>query len=102
MKRPDRSSQAAGPTTVDLAKRLSQQRIDPLIEESPDLRALVPPSRSRDAWNMILGKRFPGGQLILTGANSAAGLRSMPARWPIRRKSDRPKIAKPYFFLVEK
>ena len=27
--------------TVDLAKRLSQQRIDPLIEESPDLRALV-------------------------------------------------------------
>ena len=67
--------------TVDLAKRLSQQRIDPLIEESPDLRALVLPSRSRDAGNTILGKRFPGGQLILTGANSAVGLRSMPARW---------------------
>ena len=66
--------------TVDLAKRLSQQRIDPLIEESPDLRALVLPSRSRDAGNTILGKRFPGGQLILTGANSAVGLRSMPAR----------------------
>ena len=102
MGRPDRSGHAAGPTTVDLAKRLSQQRIDPLIEESPDLRALVPPSRSRDAGNTILGKRFPGGQLILTGANSAAGLRSVPARWPIRQKSDRPKIAKPYFFLVEK
>jgi phage terminase large subunit GpA-like protein len=67
--------------TVDLAKRLSQQRIDPLIEESPDLRALVLPSRSRDAGNTILGKRFPGGQLILTGANSAVGLLSMPARW---------------------
>lgn len=67
--------------TVDLAKRLSQQRIDPLIEESPDLRALVLPSRSRDAGNTVLGKRFPGGQLILTGANSAVGLRSMPARW---------------------
>jgi len=67
--------------TVDLAKRLSQQRIDPLIEESPDLRALVLPSRSRDAGNTSLGKRFPGGQLILTGANSAVGLRSMPARW---------------------
>lgn len=67
--------------TVDLAKRLSQQRIDPLIEESPELRALVMPSRSRDSGNTILCKRFPGGQLILTGANSAVGLRSMPARW---------------------
>ncbi len=67
--------------TVDLAKRLSQQRIDPLIEESPELRELVLPSRSRDSGNTILGKRFPGGQLILTGANSAVGLRSMPARW---------------------
>ncbi len=67
--------------TVDLAKRLSQQRIDPLIEESPELRELVMPTRARDSGNTILGKRFPGGQLILTGANSAVGLRSMPARW---------------------
>lgn len=67
--------------TVDLAKRLSQQRIDPLIEDSPALRELVMPSRSRDSGNTILAKRFPGGQLILTGANSAVGLRSMPARW---------------------
>lgn len=67
--------------TVDLAKRLSQQRIDPLINDSPALRELVAPSRARDSGNTILGKRFPGGQLILTGANSAVGLRSMPARW---------------------
>jgi phage terminase large subunit GpA-like protein len=71
---------AVQPTT-DLAKRLSQQRIDPLIEESPDLRALIMPSRSRDSGNTVLGKRFPGGVLLLTGANSAVGLRSMPARW---------------------
>jgi phage terminase large subunit GpA-like protein len=67
--------------TVDLAKRLSQQRINPLVEESPELRALIMPSRSRDSGNTILAKQFPGGQLILTGANSAVGLRSMPARW---------------------
>lgn len=71
---------AVQPTT-DLAKRLSQQRIDPLIEESPDLRELVAPSRSRDSGNTVLGKRFPGGVLLLTGANSAVGLRSMPARF---------------------
>lgn len=67
--------------TVDLAKRLSQQRIDPLIEDSPTLRELVSPNRSRDSGNTVLAKRFPGGQLILAGANSAVGLRSMPARW---------------------
>ena len=67
--------------TVDLAKRLSQQRIDPLIEDSPILRGLVLPNRSRDSGNTVLAKRFPGGQLVLAGANSAVGLRSMPARW---------------------
>jgi phage terminase large subunit GpA-like protein len=29
----------------------------------------------------VLRKEFPGGVLILTGANSAVGLRSMPARY---------------------
>ncbi len=67
--------------TTELAKRLSQQRIEPLIEGSPEVRALVLPSRSRDSANTILSKRFPGGILVLTGANSAVGLRSMPARY---------------------
>ena len=78
--------QAPGPflavqPTVDMAKRLSQQRIEPLIEESPELRRLIMPARSRDSGNTVLAKRFAGGQLVLTGANSATGLRSMPARW---------------------
>jgi len=71
---------AVQPTT-DLAKRFSQQRLDPLIEDSPVLRERVLPSRSRDSGNTILSKRFPGGQFVLAGANSAVGLRSMPARW---------------------
>ena len=45
--------QAPGPflavqPNVDLAKRLSQQRLDPLIEDSPVLRNLVRAARSRD------------------------------------------------------
>jgi phage terminase large subunit GpA-like protein len=67
--------------TVELAKRNSRQRIDPLIEESPRLRERVRPSRSRDAGNTVLSKEFPGGILVLTGANSAVGLRSIPARY---------------------
>ena len=66
--------------TVDMAKRLSQQRLEPLFEDSPVLRELIMPSRTRDSGNTILSKRFQGGQLILAGANSAVGLRSMPAR----------------------
>jgi phage terminase large subunit GpA-like protein len=67
--------------TVELAKRFSQQRIDPLIEESPSLRDRVAPARSRDAGNTVLSKEFPGGILVMTGANSAVGLRSMPVRY---------------------
>lgn len=67
--------------TVDLAKRNSRQRIDTLIEDSPSLRSLVKPARARDSGNTMLSKEFPGGILVLTGANSAVGLRSMPARF---------------------
>jgi phage terminase large subunit GpA-like protein len=78
--------QAPGPMmavspTVELAKRNSKQRIDPLIEESGVLRERVKERRSRDSGNTVLSKDFPGGVLILTGANSAVGLRSMPARY---------------------
>ena len=78
--------QAPGPMlavspTVELAKRNSKQRIDPLIEESTVLRERVKPARSRDSGNTVLSKEFPGGVLVMTGANSAVGLRSMPARY---------------------
>jgi phage terminase large subunit GpA-like protein len=67
--------------TVEMAKRTSRGRLDPLISESPALRERVNPARSRDAGNSMLSKEFPGGILVLTGANSATGLRSMPARY---------------------
>jgi phage terminase large subunit GpA-like protein len=67
--------------TVELAKRNSKQRIDPLIEESQVLRELVKSPRSRDSGNTVLSKEFPGGVLVMTGANSAVGLRSMAVRY---------------------
>jgi phage terminase large subunit GpA-like protein len=71
---------AVQPTT-DMAKRNSKQRIGPLIEDSPTLRGLVRDARSRDSGNTVLAKEFPGGILVMTGANSAKGLRSMSARY---------------------
>ncbi len=66
--------------TVDIAKRFSKQRLAPMVRETPSLRARIRDSRSRDSGNTTLVKEFPGGLLVVTGANSAAGLASMPSR----------------------
>ena len=67
--------------TVDMAKRLSKQRPSDMIDQTPALRERISEARSRDSGNTLLSKEFPGGVLILAGANSASGLRSMPARY---------------------
>lgn len=67
--------------TVETAKRVSKQRLAPMIDSTPVLRARVAESRSRDSGNTVQVKEFEGGLLIITGANSSAGLRSMPIRF---------------------
>ena len=67
--------------TLALATRFSKQRLEPLISSTPTLRTKIPPSRARDSGNTLLQKDFPGGTIIVTGANSAVGLRSMPAKF---------------------
>ena len=67
--------------TIEMCKRLSKQRLDALIHETPCLKDKVAPARSRDSGNTMFSKEFPGGILLLAGANSATGLRSAPCRW---------------------
>ena len=67
--------------TVDGAKRTSKTRIDPMFEAIPELKGVISNRRSKDASNTTLMKEFQGGVLVLTGANSAIGLRSMPVRY---------------------
>lgn len=67
--------------TVDMAKRLSKQRLAPMIEETPVLRERIAETRARDSGNTTFTKEFPGGFMLITGANSAVGLRSMPVRY---------------------
>lgn len=66
--------------TDDTVKRNSKIRIDPMIEATPRLREKIAPARSRDSGNTARQKDFPGGMLVMTGANSAVGLRSMPIK----------------------
>jgi phage terminase large subunit GpA-like protein len=75
--------------TVDMAKRLSKQRIAPMIDETPALRGLVSAPRARDASNTMLVKEFRGGFLIMTGSNSASALSSMPVRYLFLDEVDR-------------
>jgi phage terminase large subunit GpA-like protein len=67
--------------TVDNVKRYSKQRITPMIQAMPSLASKIIDNKSRESGNTIQEKEFPGGILILGGANSAAGLRSMPIRY---------------------
>jgi phage terminase large subunit GpA-like protein len=67
--------------TVEMGKRWSKGRLAPLIEDSPSLRNKVKDPRSRDSGNTVQSKEFPGGVIVVTGANSAVGLRSMPVRY---------------------
>lgn len=67
--------------TVDGAKRTSKTRIDPMFAAIPELKGVISDRRSKDASNTTLMKEFQGGVLVLTGANSAIGLRSMPVRY---------------------
>jgi phage terminase large subunit GpA-like protein len=65
--------------TLDMAKRLSKQRLEPFIAETPVLAERIAPARSRDSGNTMFLKEFTGGMFVLTGANSASSLQSMPA-----------------------
>jgi phage terminase large subunit GpA-like protein len=67
--------------TLDMAELWSKQRLAPMIEDCPTLKRIVRPARERDSGNTTLLKEFPGGVLYITGANSGAGLRSMPAQY---------------------
>ena len=67
--------------TIEMARRMSKQRLEGLIEDTPRLKEKIAPARSRDGSNSMFAKDFPGGILLLTGANSPSQLRSAPCRY---------------------
>ena len=61
--------------TVDLAKKFSKQKLQPMLDLTPCLKGKVREARTRDSGNTVLSKEFVGGLISLTGSNSAVGLR---------------------------
>lgn len=74
--------------SLDMVRRNSRTRIEPLIDGTPALRAKIAPARAKDPGNTVSQKEFTGGALVMTGANSATGLRSLPARYLVLDEVD--------------
>jgi phage terminase large subunit GpA-like protein len=66
--------------TIELSEDYSKSRISPMIRDTKVLTELFSDIKTRDTSNTILSKLFPGGRLIMCGANSPAGLASRPIR----------------------
>lgn len=75
--------------TLDTAKRYSEQRIAPMIAATPSLRDRVAAARGRDGSNKLQLKTFPGGVLVIVGANAPSDLASMPIRYLLLDEVDR-------------
>lgn len=84
--------------TLETAQDYSKRRIAPMLRDTPELNQLIynekSISRSRDSNQTILSKSFlNGASLILTGANSPAGLASRPIRILLLDEVDRYPVA---------
>lgn len=75
--------------TLEARKRWVRQRLDPMMTETPALAHIFGAGRSRDSSNSEDIKDFPGGILVLGGANSPASLASMPIRYVLCDEVDR-------------
>lgn len=66
--------------TIEMGESFSKDRLAPMIRDSPALAGKIQDPKSRNSSNTILKKHFPGGHLVIAGANSPASLSSRPIR----------------------
>ena len=66
--------------SIELAEKYSKERLAPMFALSGDLAGKVSEPKSRNSNNTILHKGFPGGFLIMVGANAPRGLASYAVR----------------------
>lgn len=66
--------------TKDLAKKISKEKVDPMLELTSCLKEKVREARSRDSGNYTFSKQFMGGFLNFIGCNSAVGMRFTSTR----------------------
>jgi len=75
--------------TVEMAKTFSKTRLAPMLRDTPVLAGKVADSNRRDSGNTMLEKSFPGGVVVMVGANAPASLASRPIRILLADEVDR-------------
>ena len=75
--------------TLTLGEKFSKTRLAAMIRDVPALREKIAPAKAKDSDNTILFKGYPGGHIVVAGANSAASLSSMPIRVVWMDETDR-------------
>ena len=66
--------------TIEIAEAFSNDRLAPMLRDTPRLRGKVAEPRSRDSSNTLRRKSFDGGFVAIGGANSPATLSGRPVR----------------------
>ena len=75
--------------TIEIGEAFSTDRLAPMIRDSPRLYDKFSDTRSRDSQNTLRRKSFPGGYVVIGGANSAASLSGRPVRVVLLDEVDR-------------
>jgi len=75
--------------TLDVRERWVKQRLDPMLTETARLAEVFDAKRKRAAANTEGMKDYPGGLIIIGGANSPASLASMPIKYVVNDEIDR-------------
>lgn len=75
--------------TLTAVQDYNREKLQPTIDASPRVRRLVYGAKSRSAsGSTSMVKRFPGGSIVLTGANSSVDLRSKTVQLQHRDEID--------------
>jgi phage terminase large subunit GpA-like protein len=75
--------------TVERAEEWADDEFDPMIRDTPVLRAIMGDRKSRSAKHRRLHRQFPGGRLHAVGANAPSGLAQKTIRVVVMDEVDR-------------
>ena len=75
--------------TVDRAEEWADDEFDPMIRDSPALRAILGERKSRGAKQIRTRRQFPGGRLWMVGANAPSALAAKTVRVVLCDEVDR-------------
>ena len=75
--------------TIDDAERFSKLKLAPMIRDVRALREKISKAKTRDSSNTLLLKSYPGGSLVISGANSPSSLSMLSVQVVLMDEIDR-------------